>query len=226
MTRTFCILSISIAVLAASLRASAQEQADSSLYLRNPNYALQTGLYDLYRTTEARVVMLGNSITFGANWNELLGRTGVVNRGIIGDVIDGMLHRIDYVVRLHPKLCFIMAGINDLYAGVPVDSVTACYERLVHLLMTEHIIPVIQSTLYVSPRWKRSAEKNPEVARLNDRLRKFAASRGIDYIDLNASLSGLGALREEFTYDGVHLNAHGYAAWAPQVDSVLARHGL
>jgi len=33
--------------------------------------------------------MLGNSITHGAAWNELLGRSNVVERGISSDVLRG-----------------------------------------------------------------------------------------------------------------------------------------
>ena len=68
---------------------------NDSLYLKNRFYHQQLGLYEIYRTTHSDVVMLGNSITFGADWNELLGRTSVVNRGIVSDNTFGILSRME-----------------------------------------------------------------------------------------------------------------------------------
>jgi len=197
-----------------------------SLYMKNGAYHLQRALHKLYRTNHADVVMLGNSITYGANWSELLGRPGVVNRGIGGDNTYGFLHRMDDVVRLKPRMCFVMAGINDLFADIPVDSVVQNYRRIVDTLQQYQIVPVIQSTLFVSPKWRRSAEKNTEVAGLNERLKALARERHLIFLDLNEQLSSAGVLKEEFTYDGVHLAAAGYAIWSAEVEKVLRRNGL
>lgn len=197
-----------------------------TLYLQNQNYPLQVGLYDLYRTTRADVVMLGNSLTYGVNWNELLGRSNVVNRGIISDVTEGYLQRLEYVYRLQPKLCFIEGGVNDLYANVPASTVLRNFTRIVEELRSHGIVPVVQSTFFVGTRWHDASKKNREIALLNAMLAEYAAKRGITYLDLNARLSDKGMLRDEVTYDGVHLNAKGYALWGAEVEAILLQHGL
>jgi lysophospholipase L1-like esterase len=197
-----------------------------SLYLKNRSYHLQRGLHSVYRTTHADVVMLGNSITFGANWSELLGRTSIANRGIGGDNTYGFLNRMDDIVTLKPKLCFIMGGINDIFADIPVDSVYRNYVKILEMLRSKSIIPVVQSTLHVSPKWKRAEEKNPVVTELNSRLRTYAELNNIEYLDVDALLSADGALRDENTFDGVHLTAPAYVRWAALVDDVLKKHGL
>ncbi len=63
---------------------SAQTLYDS-LYLKSPVYKHLTAMYELSKATSADIVMLGNSITFGGNWTELLGRERIVNRGVGGD---------------------------------------------------------------------------------------------------------------------------------------------
>jgi lysophospholipase L1-like esterase len=197
-----------------------------SLYLKSAHYRHLTGMWRLYRPERADVVMLGNSITAGAEWSELLGRPHVINRGIGGDNLVGFLHRLEFVIPLRPKLCVVMGGINDLYAGYTPEQVARNYTSLLDSLQNASITPIVQSTLHVSPRWRNADEKNAEIARLNDLLRALCVERGIDFIDLNAELSERGRLRDEFTTDGVHLTPPAYSAWARVLQALLQRHGL
>lgn len=197
-----------------------------SLYLKSTVYKNLVALFALSKTESADIVFLGNSITFGGNWGELLGRERVINRGIGGDNTVGMLHRMQYVYQLKPKLCFIMAGINDIYSDAPVETVFRNYIKIIDTLRAHSIVPVIQSTLHVNPKWKRTEEKNPEVETLNVMLREFSVKNGIEFVDVNAVLSTNGILRNEFTVDGVHLNAHAYGLWRELLLPVVKKHGL
>lgn len=183
-------------------------------------------MFALSKMKSANVVFLGNSITYGGNWTELLGRERVVNRGIGSDNTVGMLNRMRFVYQLKPKICFIMAGINDIYADAPVGKIFENYIKIIDTLRAYHIVPVIQSTLHANPKWKRTEEKNPEIATLNARLRDYAQKNSILYIDLNAALSSNGILRDEYTTDGVHLTPSAYAVWRDILEPVLLRHGL
>jgi lysophospholipase L1-like esterase len=197
-----------------------------SLYLKSTHYRHLTGMWRLYKPERADVVMLGNSITAGAEWSELLGRPHVINRGIGGDNLVGFLHRLEFVLPLRPKLCFVMGGINDLYAGYTPEQVAGNYASLLDSLHNVSITPIVQSTLHVSPRWRNADEKNAEVGRLNDLLRTLCLERGIEFVDLNAELSERGRLRDEFTTDGVHLTPQAYGVWARLLEGLLHRHGL
>jgi lysophospholipase L1-like esterase len=197
-----------------------------SLYLKSAVYKNLIAMFALSKTESADIVFLGNSITFGGNWGELLGRERVINRGIGGDNTVGMLHRMQYVYQLKPKLCFIMAGINDIYSDAPAETVFRNYAKIIDTLRAHSIVPVIQSTLHVNPKWKRTEEKNPVVATLNVMLREFASKNGIEFVDVNAVLSVNGVLRDEFTVDGVHLNAPAYGLWRELLLPVLKKHGL
>lgn len=149
-----------------------------------------------------------------------------MNRGIGGDNLPGMLHRMRSVYRLKPKLCFIMAGINDIYADAPVDTIFRKYTQLIDTHREHKIVPIIQSTLHVNPKWKRTEEKNPDVIRLNALLREYARSNSIEFIDLNTRLSTHAVLRDEYTTDGVHLTAAAYAVWREMLEPVVSRHGF
>ena len=193
---------------------------------KNSNYNYQLSLYDIYKTGSADVVMLGNSITYGINWNELLCRDKIVNRGINSDIVEGFLNRIEYVIKLHPKLCFIMGGINDIYNDIPVDLIFQNYKKIVETLKENDITPTIQSTLYVSIKWHGYKDKNPEVGKLNELLCEYSKEIKIDFLDLNLRLSRDGILIEKYTHDGVHLNAEGYRIWGKEVDNVLKKYGI
>ena len=213
----FCLLLLTSVVVLC-------QGTNDSLYRKNPHYEHHLQLHAIYRTKQTDVVMLGNSITFGVNWNELMGRSGIVNRGIPSDVLEGFSHRLSDIIQLHPTVVCILGGINDLYEDIPIDTVFLRYRALVDTLRKYDVVPVIQSTLYVSPRWKRYEEKNREVAQLNSLLRTYAGLEHLEFLDLNAVLSKHGMLKDEVTTDGVHLTASGYARWRDALEPVLKKY--
>ena len=202
-----------------------QTSADT-LYKQNRNYTIQTELYNIYKTEKADVVMLGNSITFGVNWNELMARTQIVNRGIGSDNTVGFLQRMEYIYKLHPQLCCIMGGINDIYQDASAEKIFENYKKIIEGLQAHTIVPIIQSTLFVSTKWRRYAEKNLEVAKLDSMLAEYARFKGIEFVNLNAVMSKDHLLLEELTTDGVHLNAKGYALWRDELEKILKKHGV
>jgi lysophospholipase L1-like esterase len=204
----------------------ADAQGYDTLYRANKTYTVQTGLHRLYSMQRAAIVMLGNSITYGVNWSELLGRHDIANRGIGGDNTYGMLNRMSYVYSLQPRLCCVMAGINDLYAGIPVDSIFSNYKKIITGLRDKHIIPVIQATLHVNAKFKRADEINPLVAKLNTMLRSFADEQHLDFLNLNKYIAPDNQLRDECTFDGIHLTASGYAPWRSELEPILKKYGL
>ncbi len=199
---------------------------DTALYRKNPLYEREIEMYNVYKTKNADVVMLGNSLVHGANWNELLGRDKVVERGISSDVIEGFINRLDYIINLKPKVCFVMGGINDIYNWIPVEQIFSDYVFLIKRLKANGINAVIQSTLYVAKRYPSSEDRNKQVTLLNEMLEKYCKINSIDFIDLNKNMSSNGYLIDSYTYDGVHLKAKGYKIWAHEVDKELIKLGL
>ncbi|MFH1194151.1 MAG: GDSL-type esterase/lipase family protein [bacterium] len=214
---------------------------DSLKFDDTQNYIHETGLYKIYKKKRADVVMLGNSLTHGVNWNELLGRENVVERGIPGDIVEGYLKRLNSITDLNPKVCFIMGGINDIYNWTPVEKIYQKYIQLVAELKRKNIIPVIELVIYAGTdygnEWLKQNNpdavplevnrgRNAEVEKLNDMLKKFAERNNISIIDLNERLASGKFLRKEFTYDGLHLNAKGYQIWGEEVEKVLKKFNM
>jgi len=212
-----------IAFLIISNIISAQtNQNIEPLYLKNSNYKRMIEMWGICELKKTNIVMLGNSITYGINWNEALNRIDIANRGISGDNTEGILNRMEYVYNLNPKAVFIMAGINDIYADIPLDSIIANYEKIIGILIEKKVIPIIQSTLYVSKKWKKAEEKNLIVEKLNNYLKNIASQKRVKYVDLNAKLSENGFLKDDMTYDGLHLTAKAYKIWIEEIKKILA----
>lgn len=165
---------------------------------------------------QADVVMIGDSLTDGAEWREMFPDQLIVNRGIDSDTTDGVLARMDDVLRLKPKLVFVMIGINDFAdASRSVDAVFVTYRSIVSRLERGGTRVVVQSTLPCNEAkgvWKSCAAINDKIRQLNARLATLA-SRRVSYVDLLPVLAAGSGLRDEFTYDGVHLNGEGYRLW-------------
>ena len=54
----------------------------------------------------------------------------------------------------------------------------------------------------------------------------YAHKESIEYLDINSLVSKNGFLKNELTYDGLHLNAEGYSLWIPEVEKILIKYGL
>ncbi len=174
-------------------------------------------------TTEIKIVMFGDSITEDGNWTGLLQRNDVKNSGYSGFTTGQLLSIMDSsVLQYSPKICFVLGGINDLAIGVPVESVFENQKKIVFLIQSNNIIPVLQSTIHV----RFMDGLNSKVKMLNEKLSEFAEKEKIDYLDLNSFLSEGGDLKGEFTTDGVHLTPQAYEPWAACLLDVLDQYEI
>ncbi|MBQ5517432.1 MAG: hypothetical protein IIT92_03410, partial [Bacteroidales bacterium] len=74
-------------------------------------------------------VFFGSSSTRGSDFQQTFPDLSIVNLGLAGDNLLGMLYRIDMVMAVHPKKVFIMAGTNDLFHS-SIEQFSDRYETL------------------------------------------------------------------------------------------------
>ena len=161
-----------------------------------------------------KVAMLGDSITFGGEWRELLKESSLVNFGICGDTTEGMRQRIAEVCACNPAVCFVMGGINDIFCGVPEAAIAGNIQSIVEVLTKRGIQTIVQSTVLVSTFVEGWQTINKKVCSVNEKLQKFCARHNILFADVNSVLCNGDALKNEYTEDGVHLREPAYRAWA------------
>ena len=141
----------------------------------------------------------------------------MLNRGIGGDCVSGMIARLETILSGKPKAMFIMAGTNDLiFSKTSYEKLLEQYERMLDIIAREspRTKVYIQSLLpLVEDRQDYFKGKNKRIAGFNAVLREMAERRNLPYIDIWSAIQNNGALPEEFTHDGIHLTGPGYAVW-------------
>jgi lysophospholipase L1-like esterase len=190
-------------------------------YFDNPAYAAELSLEKAY-TGHADVVMLGDSYVYMARWNELLQRCDVAVRGIPGDVTAGYLNRLDAVVGVHPKICFLEGGTNDIRLQVSQDTTFRNLMALMDELQYEKIGIVFHT---VPPMAKGNPEAdgfNKKAITLNARIRDLCQKTGYPFIDLYALFQQDGYLNTSYAQaDGIHLTGEAYKLWAGEINKKL-----
>lgn len=161
---------------------------------------------------EGKIIMLGNSITAEGEWNELMQNDDIINRGVIGDGTGDILERLDPIIAAKPRKIFLLIGVNDLMFH-PLSKIEEFYEKIVSRIVSETPTTrlYLESVLPIHNDLRRNGMKNEDIDALNQAIEQLAKKKGLIYIDLNSKLKNTeGALREELSLDGIHLNGEGY----------------
>jgi alpha-glucosidase len=164
------------------------------------------------------IVMFGNSITAWGDWDNLLDRNDIRNSGYPGYTSSQLAFVVNKgVLKAKPRLCFMMAGINDLQDGITIHRIQSNYVDIISKLRANGIVPVMESVLYIID----NAEINRNVDSLNAFLIDYCKSNNIDYLDINSKLSTPSGLKAEYSTDGIHLNQKAYRIWANEINLYL-----
>jgi lysophospholipase L1-like esterase len=160
------------------------------------------------------VVFLGDSITEGGLWSDWFPEVPTSNRGISGETTTDILTRLDSAVN-RPQSVFLLAGTNDLGGGARPDSVVRNLAMILDGLRER----APHAPLYLQSVMPRKSSFSADIRVLNGLLRRLADDRtNVQFVDLWPALSNdAGALRTEYTADGLHLNGAGYAAWTDAI---------
>lgn len=186
---------------------------------RPGSYALKVGLFESYPNATSDIIFLGNSITAGTDWNELLQLPQARNRGISGDITFGILERLNEVIEGHPAKVFILVGINDISRNIPDDVILANYKKIIDRIKagsprTKIYFQTLMPVNNTFTQFKNHYNKDEHIAAVNEGLKELGAKEHITVIDLHPHfLDSEGRLNKDYTRDGLHPNAKGYEVW-------------
>lgn len=166
---------------------------------------------DLILSTKAKVVMVGDSVTAGGRWQEMFPGVDIVNRGVGGDTVTGVLRRAPRIVDMAPKRIFLLIGINDVVSGNQPKDVLARYDRAVGILVSGGAKVFVQSILACGERC--DDEQRAREKAINAALPEIAERHGAVWVNLNGRMATGGRLKPQLTWDGIHLTGAGYAEW-------------
>lgn len=211
----------------ACLYANGQQVQWDSTY-RPGYYALRVEQFKSYPDASTDFVFLGNSITAGTDWNELLDITNAKNRGISGDISFGVLERLQEVTEGKPAKIFILIGINDISRNIPDSVILGNYKKIIRRIRADSpatkiyfntLLPVNNTF-----RARNHFNKDEHILFINAELKKIAGTEKITLIDLYTPfLDAENKLEKKYTMDGLHLNAAGYKVWASLLKPYLKK---
>ncbi|MFW5707709.1 MAG: GDSL-type esterase/lipase family protein [Bacteroidota bacterium] len=196
--------------------ATAQVDSTFRFYFYDQRYSLFQQLPD----TPGEIIMLGNSITNGGNWQELFNNPKVKNRGISGDNTFGILNRIHEVTASAPEKIFILIGINDLSKETPVEVILNNYRLIVEKILaaspqTRIYLQSVLPTNNEFDHFPRAQNKDHLIRQVNAGIEQIAMDFNQTFIDLYPHfLDEQGKLSSAYTNDGLHLMGEGYVLWA------------
>jgi acyl-CoA thioesterase-1 len=178
---------------------------------------------------ERQVVFMGDSITEAWQYGDAtIFRNGWIDRGISGQTTSQMLLRFPGdVLALHPRVVHIMAGTNDIAGNtgpVSLDTIEGNIAAMVVLAKAAGIHVVLAATPPSNKfTWQPDLKPAPQIAELNRRLKALATREKVTFVDYGPALATPdGGMKPEFSLDGVHPNAEGYAAIAPMTNKAVA----
>ena len=184
------------------------------------------------------IVFIGNSITEkGRNWSDKFGKPQIQNRGIAGDVTDGVLKRLDEITSFKPKAVFVLIGINDLFNKHHLEAGgNFKYDKIVP--STKY---VAQNILKIAKQIHRKSSKTQiyirtilptnrvflkeDILAVNELIKKNEAKGYYKVIDLFSQfVDSEGFITKGLAVDGIHLSEKGYEKWVkfekPIIDSL------
>ncbi len=173
-------------------------------------YRLRMDLFAATPLAAGDIVFLGDSITEGAEWNELFPGLPVRDRGISGDTTAGVLARLGMVTASRPAAVFLLVGTNELASAPDPAPGLARQREIIARIRRESP----DTRVFVQSLLPRAAAYRERIESYNDALRGICREAGVVFIDLYpAFLASDGSLRDELTFDELHLNGAGYRRW-------------
>jgi len=133
----------------------------------------------------------------------------MINKGVNGDLTEGMLHRFQRdVIDFKPNYVIILGGTNDIGWGYSIQKI---YNNLKTMYMKarENGIEPIGCTLPSVRRWDNGIPPRIEI---NDLLIDYCRLREISCVDLFSKTCDpeTKRLKSDYSSDGLHLNKLGY----------------
>ncbi|MCS7115935.1 MAG: GDSL-type esterase/lipase family protein [Nitrososphaerota archaeon] len=144
----------------------------------------------------------------------------IYNKGIVGDLTSGMLHRFyDDVISLKPEYVIILGGSNDIGWGFPPSMVFKNLEKM-YSTARKHGIEPIACTI---PSILGFDSLIPPRIELNNLIKDYCEKNKVPLADLFTITSDPNTkrLREEYSDDGLHLTTEGYKKIADVIFEVL-----
>lgn len=194
--------------------------------LHSTYYYQRKAHFERLPNSKGEIIFIGDSIIDGCEWGELFGNTQIKNRGISGDVTQGVLNRLTEVTESKPEKVFLMIGTNDLARSITTEKVIRNLAHIVENINAESpdTEVFLHSILPVNNHYGKfngHTKNGAKIKAVNAALSQGVGGR-YTFIDLHTRFSDKdGKLDLGLSNDGLHLNGAGYERWAELIENYL-----
>jgi lysophospholipase L1-like esterase len=171
-----------------------------------------------------RYVFLGDSATDLWRLNEYFTGRDFINRGIAGQTTNQILARfLADVVALRPLAVIVLAGSNDVAAGMPPSAIADNLVMMGDVAKAHSVHPIFASLLPVGG--DAAKTRTPEaIQKMNGWIRDYCIRQNFVFIDYYTAMADeKGMMKAELSDDGVNPNARGYRVMSPLTLDGIAR---
>jgi len=175
------------------------------------------------------IVIAGDSMAAYLNVHHYFKNVNIMNQGIPGDTTEGLFNRIEYIVKVSPKIIFLNIGSNDLVLlhKTPQEIIDSIIKIINHLKQKlSHIKIYVFNVTPVNEMIKNANQlyifgrKNEDIQEINHLLSlNIPHSMLINIYD--HLIDEHNHLKPSLTYDGIHLNDSGYEIYTTRMKEYL-----
>ncbi|MDC0210756.1 GDSL-type esterase/lipase family protein [Flavobacteriaceae bacterium] len=170
------------------------------------------------------IVFLGNSITAGGkDWSKRLNYPNIRNRGIGGDVTNGVLARTDEITYFKPKAVFLLIGINDLWNNNDTYSSSEYIANNIKKIAQIINVQTPKTKIYIQTVLPTDKEKHKNnILKINEIIKANEKENPYQIIDLySIFVNENGLIKSGLSTDGIHLNEKGYDTWVEFIKPIV-----
>lgn len=157
-------------------------------------------------------LFLGDSLIADYDWQERMHHFKIINNGIPGETVQGLLNKIPSIVESvqNPELVLLMIGTNNLIIEDFnfLDTLRQIIVKLTASYPTAEVIT--NSLLPCHLPWVSMETLN----RMNQEIMEMAQQTGSCYLDMFSKLT---PTPDYFQHDGVHLQPKTYELWSKNI---------
>ncbi len=167
------------------------------------------------------ILFVGHSLIEFFDWQERFPEHRVINLGIAGESVKGLLSRTERIIKEFPsaEMIFIMTGLNDV-AIEDLDFLNA-YQEIIERLKRAYP----KTEIYIHSLLPTLLEFIPDkvIRDVNSSIKKLAESTRVEYIDIyDLFVDKRGEpIKGYLLDDGVHLSNKGYSVWSRVIEEKI-----
>ncbi len=188
-------------------------------YLDNDQYLPYVAMFEL-NERDIDIIFAGDSITNRGRFDEFFAGTDLLNRGIDGDITEGLFNRLDEILSHHPKKIFIMIGINDLIRNIPNNKIIQYYQMIIEKI----VLTLPECQIYTQSILPTTVVNDEKILQTNADIQTISEKNGAIYLDIYKQFfDENGEQKDELlASDGLHLSEKGYTVWIKIIQDYIS----